>query len=157
MIQSKLNANKTKFLTLNIIFAILSFVNLVLIIICELYSVDNGYEFAFLFPFIGGGLLGFGTVIYFLVVGTQDGMRDPYIKQKYPEIWSKLHPWGDMSANGFAAIEFIKGRYDDGGDERLNQVKAYIKTQFFLCYCPFGVLLSSWLLGILFIVLFNRL
>ena len=46
-----------------------------------------------------------------------------YIKERYPQIWKKLHPWGDLSYNPFAADSFMDGRYDDGTDLRLNAIK----------------------------------
>jgi hypothetical protein len=46
-----------------------------------------------------------------------------YLKNNYPAIWKKLHPWGHFSINGFAGICFLLGKYDDGGDEKLNQIK----------------------------------
>lgn len=60
-----------------------------------------------------------------------------YIKNKYPDIWKRLHPWGDYSINGFASILFHAGKYDDGSDENLNRIKAYGRIQQRLIAWPF--------------------
>lgn len=47
-----------------------------------------------------------------------------YIKAKHPEIWKKLHPWGDYSHSSPNGIAFLGGQYDDGSaDGRLNEIK----------------------------------
>lgn len=49
---------------------------------------------------------------------------DDYIRDHHPRIWRWLHPMGRFSYNSFASFNFLRGRYDDGTDERLQQIKA---------------------------------
>lgn len=71
-----------------------------------------------------------------------------YLKEKYPEIWKKLHPWGDWSVNGFAGLFFIFGRYDDGSDDKLNQIKLNQKANAKLLCWIFFLVPVSWVLNL---------
>lgn len=134
------------------IFALLCLVNLILAINFELYG-GNDYYFAFLFPFIGLGFFVVSTVVYVLTKGWNTGSHSPYIKENYPEIWQKLHPWGGRSHNSIATFAFMGGEYDDGSDEKLNQIKFNLKNQIWLIIWPVIICLATWMLGIVFLLL----
>jgi len=71
-----------------------------------------------------------------------------YIKERYPHIWKKLHPWGDYSYNSFTAFSFIAGRYDDGTDDELNFIKYGLKHLNVLLIWPFVLIPTTWLVAL---------
>jgi uncharacterized membrane protein YbhN (UPF0104 family) len=82
-------------------------------------------EFSMFLPF---GHLGLFVIIYFIYTvyyyATLKKNEDSqYVKNKYSDIWSRLHPAGDISYNTFEWRKFLKGKYDDGSDDRLNRIK----------------------------------
>ncbi|MFC1738544.1 hypothetical protein ACFL1G_05785 [Planctomycetota bacterium] len=60
---------------------------------------------------------------YLHTKGTPTGIYDKYIQEHYPEIWKRFHPWGDRSYSNIYYLPFLRGKYDDGSDERLNRIK----------------------------------
>jgi hypothetical protein len=68
-----------------------------------------------------------------------------YIRERYPTIWKKLHPWGDLSRNTFTALAFARGEYDDGADPRLNELKTECKTTIVFQLWAFALIPASWL------------
>ncbi len=71
---------------------------------------------------------------------TEYKSRNEYIKTAYPDIWKKLHPWGDRSVNNFADWAFFAGKYDDGKDSKLNDIKLYFVTSGLLIAWPFFII-----------------
>ena len=71
-----------------------------------------------------------------------------YLKSNYPKIWKKLHPWGDVSINGFAGLFFIYGKYDDGSDEHLNQIKQNQKENLKMMSWVFFLVPAVWFMNI---------
>ncbi|MHC4070149.1 MAG: hypothetical protein ACYSR8_11370 [Planctomycetota bacterium] len=100
---------------------VLSLINSILVIKFELYGGDDHF-FALLFPFILFPIILFSFVIYDYY-NKWLGVDNKYIVENYPEIRKHIITWG-----GFGHIWFIRGRYDDGKDERLNRIKEEIKT-----------------------------
>lgn len=62
------------------------------------------------------------SIIYHKIkpIDTED---NDCIKNTHPSIWKELHPFGDSSRNSIAGLMFSRGKYDDGSDEKLNQIK----------------------------------
>lgn len=113
-----------------LIFAtILSIINSILVIEFELYGGED-CGFAFLFPIIVYPIvyLSFAIYIYnwacLLPQNKWLGVDSKYVEQNYPDIWRKAPAWGRWSLTISA---FIRGRYDDGKDERLNRIKYEIQ------------------------------
>jgi hypothetical protein len=75
--------------------------------------------------------------------------KDPnyeYIKNSYPDIWIRIFSAGDnRTGNNFAAFSFLRGKYDDGSDNKLNQVKTNIRL---------NILFVLWAWAIMLMVLF---
>jgi hypothetical protein len=71
-----------------------------------------------------------------------------YLKANHPEIWKKLHPWGDFSINSFATLSLVFGRYDDGTDYTLNEIKLNRKANLKMLAWIFLLVPVSWLLNI---------
>jgi hypothetical protein len=78
---------------------------------------------------------------------------EQYIKSNHPVAWKKLHPWGDTSYCGFTYFRFIKGKYDDGTDERLNRIKFKRKVNSNLMFWPFLLTLVIWISNLLLIAM----
>jgi hypothetical protein len=119
-----------RFLQGLILATILSLINSILVIKFELYGGKN-HGFAILFPFIIYFIVYFSFVIYnwacFIPYNKWLGVDSKYVEQNYPEIWKRIAPhhtlWGSWYSRGF-----IRGRYDDGKDERLNRIKHEMKA-----------------------------
>ena len=112
-----------------ILATILSIVNSILVIEFELYGGAN-HGFAILFPIIVFPIVyfSFGIYIYnracLLPQNKWLGVDSKYVEQNYPDIWCKAPPWGRW---WLTISAFIRGRYDDNKDERLNRIKYEIK------------------------------
>ena len=70
-----------------------------------------------------------------------------YIKERYPEIWRRLHP-GGHGYNSLASFAFIAGRYDNGTDQRLNEIKAGAKRLSALAWWPFLLIPVTWVVAL---------
>jgi hypothetical protein len=110
-----------RFLQASTAATVLSLINSILVIKFELYGGDD-HGFALLFPFILFPIVMFPFAIY-VYSNRWLGVDNKYVEENYPEIWMRIITWG-----GFGQIWFIRGRYDDGKDERLNRIKEEIKT-----------------------------
>lgn len=71
-----------------------------------------------------------------------------YIKSQHPDVWRRLHPWGDYSFGSSSTVAFIAGRYDDGSDEQLNFIKAGLKRLNYLLMWPFLLIPATWLIAL---------
>ena len=136
-------------------FSILCGVNSVLVIVFGIWSFD-GYFLAFILPFahlfvVVAFYMVFGFYKFF--TGRWIGDDEQYIKSNHPIIWKKLHPWGDNSYNSFTFIRFIKSRYDDGADEKLNHIKFKYKVNSNLMCWPFFLTLVIWISNLLLIAM----
>jgi len=129
-------------------FTIVCLVNSVLVIKYRFWGLA-GFYLAFLLAFghlaiITSCLMAYG--LYWHLTDRQ--ARDPdsqYIKANYPEIWRRFHPRGDRSQNTFASIPFIRDKYDDGTDDRLNEIKFKTKVLQNLAGWPFLLTIVVWL------------
>jgi len=137
------------------VFSMLCGANSVLVIVFGIWNFD-GYFLAFILPFAHL----FVVVVFYMVFGFYQlltgrwiGDDEQYIKSNHPIIWKKLHPWGDNSRNDFTTIRFIKSRYDDGTDERLNQIKFRYKVNSNLMCWPFLLTLVIWISNLLLIAM----
>jgi len=124
----KLYKYQRRFLQGFILAAVLSIVNSVCVI---KYGLFGGKEsgFAALLPIVLFFAVSFCYILYmhisFLPYNKFLGTDTEYIKDKYPELWEKLYPYG-KSWSSWHRFWFIRDRYDDGQDERLNRVKQEI-------------------------------
>ena len=140
-------------------FTIACFVNSVLVIKYGFWDGDN-CVLAFLLPFAHCGVIVvsmMGYAIYWHFSGRQTSDPDSqYIKTNYPDIWKRFHPWGDYSCNTFASVLFIRGKYDDGTDERLNQIKFRTKVNQNLLGWPFLLTIMVWIFSFVLMGLYDR-
>lgn len=138
-------------------FTVLCFVNSVLVIKFDYFDF-NAEVFAFLLPFVHVGIIIVCSMVYVMFRWCRDsfiGDDEQYIKSNYPDVWKKLRPWGDTSHNGFTTLRFIKGKYDDGTDDRLNLIKSkYIIRQNLIGW-PFLLILVVWIFN--FVLIFSSL
>ena len=137
------------------IFSILCVVNSILVIVFGFWNF-NGYFLAFILPFTHLGVV-YVFYLVFILYKIRTGQLfddyEQYIKNNYPIIWEKLHPWGDFSQNTFAATGFIRSRYDDGTDEKLNNIKFRYKVNKDLLSWPFYLTLVIWMSNLLLIAI----
>ena len=76
------------------------------------------------------------------------GESSRHVKVRYPQIWKKLHPWGDLSYNPFAADSFMDGRYDDGTDSRLNAIKLAFRHIKLFSFWAFLLIPATWAIAV---------
>ena len=134
-------------------FSILCFVNSILVIKFGFFG-DIGGLSIFILPFAHLSLIVVPFIFYSWYRLFRDkyiGSDEQYIKDNYPVIWKKLRPRGDYTFNSFASIRFIKGKYDDGTDDRLNHIKFKNKVNGNLMCWPFLLTVVVWLFNILLI------
>jgi len=134
------------------IFTVVCLINAMLVIVFELYGGED-YAFAIALPFWHfGGLICLSFICtMFFRKGEEDSR---YIEKSYPEIWNKLHPFGKrMYFNTFGNINFIRGKYDNGTDEKLSCIKSRRKWEFYLILgAVFSMLLSIFVsIGLIYI------
>jgi len=119
-----------RFLQALIAVTVLSLINSILVIKFELYGGDDHF-FALLFPFILFAIVVFSFIIYqysvFVPYNKWLGVDSKYVEENYPEIWKRIAHTPTLWGHVFT-FWFIRGRYDDGKDERLNRIKEEIKT-----------------------------
>ena len=115
-----------------ILFIPVSALNSWLVIFKELYGVGDDYWFATAFPFFTMFFSFISCIVYFQIRFfflhkiTKDWQ---YVKDHYPQIFEKLDPlfqFGKYSKINH--YNFLKGKFDDGKDEKLNQIKFSIKA-----------------------------
>jgi hypothetical protein len=142
---SKFNKLQKLILLWYIIFTIICIVNIVYGIVFDNYKESN-YSFAFILPFIQPIFLLIFYIIYtfYYYFNFYEKKENIYIKENYPHIWKKLHPWGDFSINGFAGIMFMMGKYDDNHDKQLNEIRYKYRNTVFLTILPFIIIIFSW-------------
>jgi len=99
-------------------------------------------QFVIALPFIHGFLFVGVLSLCSLPSSLSSGPSDRYIREHHPALWQKLHPWGRLSYNSFTALGFMLGSYDDGSDERLQQIKHRYR---------YLVLLQLWLFALLIV------
>ena len=112
-------------------------------------AIISAKELSLFSVFLAGGSFAI-FVLFTLVMGIARifGNLDDdskYIKVKYPEVWKKLHPWGDYSYNNFNSIAFVKGQYDDGSDSKLNEIKKRYIAKIIPLVWTFGLTLVSFI------------
>ena len=77
-----------------------------------------------------------------LVISKKDEDLE-FIKKNYPDIWSQLHPLGKFSASNIVTTRFIMGRYDDGMDMKLNEIKRKWRLNAIVDLWPFLLVLIA--------------
>ena len=134
-------------------FSVFCGVNSVLVIVFGIWNFD-GYFLAFILPFAHLAVIAVFYIVfgfYKLLIGRWISDDEQYIKSNHPLIWDKLRTWGDYSYNTFTIIRFIKGKYDDGTDGRLNQIKFKYKVNLNLLCWPCLLTAVIWISNILLI------
>lgn len=96
-----------------------------------LFYKGSDYAFFVIFlPFIHFATVVIVYMVYAIYWWLKIDNKDPdsqYIKNKYPDIWERMHPLGDRSSNNFAAFAFSRGKYDDNSDKNLNRIKTHYR------------------------------
>jgi len=132
-------------------FSVVCVVNSILVIRFGIWNFD-GDSFAYVLPFAHTVVVvvtAMARTTWMFGRGTLG--RDPdslYIRENYPEIWRKLHPLGGNSWNGVAANRFLRFKYDDGADERLNDIRIRLNINGYLLCWPFFITMGVWLLNV---------
>ncbi len=111
-----------------ILFLPVSILNSWLVIFKELYGAGDGYWFAVAFPFFVMFFsivlsLGYNLVRLFFYPDrlTKDWR---YIKDNYPQLFEKMYSFlPSRNYDRWAIYYFLTGKYDDGKDEKINQIK----------------------------------
>lgn len=87
--------------------------------------------FAMLFPFVNCGIIDiiFIVIVFFKLKEYGKDKSSEYIRKTHPNIWKRLHPLGKYSHNFFAYWSLIRGKFDDGSDEKLNEIKSSEKAK----------------------------
>jgi hypothetical protein len=118
-----------------ILASVVSLVNSVLVIKYELYGGEDG-GFAMAFPIIAFAVVYLSVIVHRWVHFEPGrmwlGADSRYVEERNHNIWTRLVPFwmGGNSAGGSfrAQCAFIRGKYDDGKDERLNRIKHEMKV-----------------------------
>jgi len=129
---------------------IICVINSLLVIKYQLYGGEDGrFAIAMVLPILAIGVLLFAHGIY-LWVGKRD-IYSEYIKSNYPEIRRKvadtrIWTWGF----------FIRGKYDDGTDEKLNQIKLEAKRNRNLIFGAFSSILIIEMFNLILFACYHR-
>ena len=136
-----------------VVFSALCFVNAIVLGFVAALDGPQGYlEISMLAPFAHCGIWWVILIVHSLlhsVAGKQSNPDNEYLKKEHPEIWSKLHPWGDSSHNGFAGVGFLLGRYDNGSDEELNRIRDKQKRFGKILLWVFFLVPAVWILNLI--------
>lgn len=141
-------------------FTTICFINSTFVICLELYGSED-YGFAFSLPFIHCGVAWIFIIVrsvWWYTSGIRTLFMDRYIEENYPDIWKRLHPWWPVPSARLTrdGLNFIRGRYDNGTDEKLNQIKFTIRVNYYLTLWPFLLILMIWLFSYVLMVVFDR-
>jgi len=117
------------------LYTIICFINSLLVIKYKLYGNED-CDFAMGFPFMVFAafviIIQIIGSIYIYKQGMWLGIDSEYVKENYPDIWKRTVPFwagGSLFGGWFGShMAFIRGKYDDGTDERLNLIKNEVKT-----------------------------
>jgi len=128
----KLRKYQLRFLQGMILVTVLSLINSILVIEFELYG-GKDHGFAIGFPLISFSIVYFAFIIYclahFMPHSKWLGVDSEYVAQNYPEIWKHIAPHQCRPLRDCLFFHaFIRSRYDDGKDDRLNHIKFEIKA-----------------------------
>jgi hypothetical protein len=109
--------------------------------------------FAMLLPFVHFGIWAVVSGIQQLItIIGEKSLYSPYIKNNYPKIWKKLHPWGDVSHSPWSLYFVFKG-HKRIKDETINEICSTAKIQIKLLILPFLLVVIVWIVNILFILI----
>lgn len=95
------------------------------------YHSNKFMLFTLLFPFFNCAIVDL-IIIFFILFNLKkitNNRSAKYIKEEYPGIWKKLHPAGVYSYTFTTFWAFVRGKYDNGFDERLNLIKSNEKEK----------------------------
>ena len=111
-------------------------------------------QFAFLLPFIHFAIWAvLWVAFFFFTMGKiESSVSSKYIKERYPKIWKKLHPWGDYSC-GLGYLSFLRGKFDNGTDQLLNQIKNHEKARAILLIWPLLLVVGVWIINVAIIII----
>lgn len=104
---------------------------------------EHFWVFAMILPFAHCGLL---WAVLFLRSFPDPwmGPSSLYIKYHHPDLWKRLHPWGDLS-RAPACVSRTYG--DDVGDPHLQLILERSRQLMILYVWPFGLILVCWLIA----------
>lgn len=111
-------------------------------------------EFSMFLPFAHCGIVWIFLIfrIIYHWINFKNNADAQYIKKNHPKIWKNLHPWGDFSYNSFASIQFLRGKYDDGNDEKLNKIKLTQTTDLKIILWAFFLVPIIWFINIAMLI-----
>ena len=122
--------------------------NSFLVIKYQLYGGESG-GFAMVLPFLAMGVL-LGAYGIYLWMGKRDIFSE-YVKSNYPEIRRNVADTRIWTL-GF----FIRGKYDDGTDEKLNQIKLEAKKNRTLIIGTFSSIYIIEMFNLVLFVCYHR-
>jgi hypothetical protein len=112
------------------------------------------FLYAIILPFAHCGIIWLFLIPYsWFTYGK--GSDEEYIKEKYKAVWHKLHPWGQRSYNSFAWISFLFGKYDNGNDAKLEDIKRRSRRVAGLVLWTFFLVPVSWIVNFSILALRN--
>jgi uncharacterized membrane protein YbhN (UPF0104 family) len=94
-------------------------------ILLFVFDEKKFYLYTMIFPFVICFIL-LILIAILSVINFRNFRKDgasQYLEKQMPDLWKRLHPWGNYSHNGFAYISFLRGKYDNGSDQKLNIIK----------------------------------
>ena len=133
------------FITWEILFTVAWFANSVLYIKYEFYYVSR--DFAYTLPAVHNFIVCLFVGFFYPRHHPNGTAWDPYIKDNYQDIWKRFHH-AHILCNPTIVDSFCKGKYDDGTDKRLNQIKSSVKVYENLFLWPF--------LSLIILFIFNK-
>ncbi|HEY5583775.1 MAG TPA: hypothetical protein VIK78_04700 [Ruminiclostridium sp.] len=141
---------KFKFI-LVIIFYIVSLINSFFYMMVSKYENDIAY----FLPLIFVGIYYILSIINFINFLSNNHKVDSlgYIKVKYPIIWEKVFSGGFSIINPFSIVmvNFLKGHFDDGNDEIMNNLKSILKKDLYIHIFAFFIIPVVWFTNLIFI------
>ncbi|MGA1870962.1 MAG: hypothetical protein ACMUJM_20690 [bacterium] len=148
-----LNENNQKrfFAWLKIFTAICVFHSVIILIFCQNQWMYYFVIYAMIAPFVHGIVFAMGLNIY-AAIHFNKGTSMEYIQEKHPEIWYKISKHGAWGAH-YTIASFVKGKYDDGKDKRLNEIKHRLQKTRWMVAWSFFLIFGSWMLNIFAIIL----
>ena len=116
-------------------------VNSLCVIVFRLYSQPFGFDF--ILPFISCGVA--WAIIFFAIYKDREHtVYNDYIRDNYPDAWKAMHPFGDFSIDTFAVGRFLAGKFDDGNDEKINEIKFHAAVYQYLQVWAFFLIFIVW-------------
>jgi len=150
-------------------FTIVCLINSVFALEYHFYgTLERNFLLAFLLPFVHSGVVNMACIFYVLYMAVTNRKlwkkQFNYIKQNHPEIYKLVNPWEGRECNSFkfiykqissmlSSVAFLKGKLDDGSDEKLNEIKFYFNLDQWLLGWAVLLVLPIWILNVILLVL----